>query len=116
MLIGNLTDDTGGESTLDRDDDASEFSVEGPTAEENGDFVVASPEGTLTLHPDGSYEFAIDPPQNGLEDGESAVSDRQRSTDSLGQQHADGNNLCMVKTGTTSASKSMNSDIKKTAR
>ena len=79
MLIGNLTEDTGGESTLDRDDDASEFSVEGPTAEENGDFVVASTEGTLTLHPDGSYEFAIDPPQNGLEDGESAVIDRSAS-------------------------------------
>jgi hypothetical protein len=75
VIIGNLTEDTGGESTLDRDDDASEFSVEGPTAEENGDFVAASPEGTLTLHPDGSYEFAIDPPQNGLEDGESAVTD-----------------------------------------
>ena len=79
MIIGNLTEDTGGESTLDRDDDASESSFEGPTAEENGDFVVASPEGTLTLHSDGSYEFAIDPPQNDLEDGESAVIDRSAS-------------------------------------
>jgi hypothetical protein len=73
VLIGNLTDDTGGEGTLGRDDDALEFSVEGTAAEENVDFGVTSPEGTLTLHPDGSYEFAIDPPQNGLENGKSAV-------------------------------------------
>lgn len=75
MLIGNLTDDTGGEDTFDRDDGTLEFSVEDATAKENGNFVVPSPEGTLTLHPDGSYEFAIDPPQDSLEDGESAVID-----------------------------------------
>jgi VCBS repeat-containing protein len=73
VLVGNLTDDIGREGAFDRNDDALELSVEGATAEENSDFVVTSPQGTLTLHPDGSYEFSIDPSQNGLEDGESAV-------------------------------------------
>ena len=54
------------ESTLDRRDDALEFSVEDTTTEENGGFAVTSSDGTLTLHPNRSYEFAIDPSQNGL--------------------------------------------------
>lgn len=72
-LIGNLTDDIGGEGTFDRDSDELEFSIDGVAADENGDTVVATPEGTLTLHADGTYEFAIDPSQNALDDGESAA-------------------------------------------
>ena len=66
VLVGNLTDGTDGEGTFDRDDDALEFSVEDTTTEENGGFAVTSSHGTLTLHPNRSYEFTIDPSQNGL--------------------------------------------------
>ncbi|MEQ8246257.1 MAG: VCBS domain-containing protein, partial [Alphaproteobacteria bacterium] len=73
VLVGSLTDDIGGEGTFDRDSDDLEFSIDGVTADANGDYVVATPEGTLTLHADGTYEFAIDASQQSLDDGESAV-------------------------------------------
>jgi hypothetical protein len=58
VLVGNLTDGA---------DDALEFSIEDTTAEESGGFAVTCSDETLTLYPDGSYEFAIDPSQNGLD-------------------------------------------------
>ena len=75
VLVGNLTDDIGGDGTFDRDSDDLEFGIDGVTPDENGDYVVTSPEGTLTLHADGSYEFAIDPSLQSLDDGESAIAE-----------------------------------------
>ncbi len=100
VLTGNLTDDIGGDGTIDPDSDDLAFSIDGVTPDANGDYVVSSPEGTLTLHADGSYEFAIDSSLQGLDDGESAVAEFTFTATDNGQPIlSDGNTLPVTVTG-----------------
>ena len=99
-LTGNLTDEIGGDGTIDPDSDDLAFSIDGVTPNANGDYVVISPEGTLTLHADGSYEFAIDSSLQGLDDGESAVAQFTFTATDNGQPIlSDSNTLTVTVTG-----------------
>jgi VCBS repeat-containing protein len=103
-LVGSLTDDIGGDGTFDRDSDELEFSIDGVAADENGDTIVVAPEGTLTLHADGTYEFAIDPSQNALDDGESAAIQFSITASDNGQPILfDDNTLTVTVTGSNDA-------------
>ncbi len=100
VLTGNLTDQIGGDGTIDPDSDDLAFSIDGVTPDANGDYVVSSPEGTLTLHADGSYEFAIDSSLQGLDDGESAVAQFTFTATDNGQPIlSDDNTLTVTVTG-----------------